>query len=102
MKTICLFLAMSSMAFAGEAIVTSDSVTMSSERFIPQEVLQGIKDRAVLFNPGHPKAQEQAITAGIEAYFELATVPNNPQKRQAAIDYPFDFPKQLYLARRGA
>ncbi len=101
MKTLCILLAMAGISVAGEAVVTTEVSTYTYSRPIPQYVLQGIKDRAVLFYPGQPKSQEQVITDGIEAYFELATVPDNPIKSQAAVDYPFDFPKQLYLARRG-
>ena len=62
--------------------------------------MQGIKDLAVRRNPNHPKWQLEEIENGVCAYLALQRVPNNPGKKAAAADYPFDFAKQLYLAQR--
>ena len=98
MKTIFfLLVAMAGTVFAGEGM-SSQSVTV---RRISPEVVQGIKDLAVYTYPGRPDQQVTAITEGVEAWFELKTIPNNPAKRQAAMDFPYDFPKQLFLAQRG-
>ena len=70
-------------------------------RRISPEVLQGIKDLAVFNNPGSPREQVDAVTEGVEAYFALKRIPNNPAKHQAAVQFPYDFPKQLFLAQRG-
>ena len=106
MKTICLLMALSAgAAFAGsEVVVVKQQATtvvyIPLAPHIPQPIMQGIKDLAVRRNPNHPKSQVEEITAGVNAYIALQRVPDNPGKRAAAEDYPFDFPKQLYLALR--
>jgi hypothetical protein len=106
MKTICLLLALSaSVAFAGSEVVvvkqqSTTVVYIPPAPRIPQPIMQGIKDLAVRRNPNHPKWQTEEITAGVNAYLALQRVPNNPGKVAAAEEYPFDFPKQLYLAQR--
>lgn len=87
---------------AGDRVVSQTTVvTQTIFRQIAPDVVQGIKDLAVYNNPGSPREQVDAITEGVEAYFDLQTIPNNPAKRQAALQFPFNFPKQLYLAQRG-
>ena len=80
------------------------SVTMVSycdqTPHIPQPIMQGIKDLAVRRNPAHPKCQMEEVTKGVCAYLALQWVPDNPGKKAAAADFPFDYAKQLYLAQR--
>jgi len=106
MKTICLLMALSaSAAFAGSEVVvmkqqTTTVVYIPPAPRIPQPIMQGIKDLAVRRNPSQPKYQMEEVTAGVNAYLALQRIPNNPGKLAAAEEYPFDFPKQLYLAQR--
>lgn len=105
MKTIALLMVLSAgAALAGSGVVTqTSSVTMVSYGYvprIPQPIMQGIKDLAVQVHPTHPKNQMDAVTAGVNAYLALQAIPDNPGKRAAAEDFPFDFPKQLFLAQR--
>jgi hypothetical protein len=106
MKTFALLLALSTgIAFAGSEVVvmkqqTTTVVYIPPAPRIPQPIMQGIKDLAVRRSPNHPKAQLEQITAGVEAYLALQRVPNNPGKVAAREEYPFDFPKQLFLAQR--
>lgn len=90
-------------AFAGSEVVVRQQTVVSScppAPRIPQPIMQGIKDLAVLRNPSQPKWQLEAIENGVCAYLALQRIPDNPGKRAAAEEYPFDFPKQLYLAQR--
>ena len=107
MKTFGLLMALSAgLAMAGSEVVpvsrqTTGSLTVYPQApHIPQPILQGIKDLAVRRPPSQPKAQLEEIEAGVCAYLALKRVPNNPAKEAAAVEYPFDFPKQLYLAQR--
>lgn len=105
MKTFGLLLVLSAgVAFAGsEVVVRQETVVVTScppAPRIPQPIMQGIKDLAVRRNPNHPKWQMEEVTNGVNAYLALQRVPNNPGKKAAAEDYPFDFAKQLYLAQR--
>jgi hypothetical protein len=107
MKTFGLLMALSAgMAFAGsEVVVVKQQTTVCSPCCapaprIPQPIMQGIKDLAVRRNPNFPKCQLDEIEAGVTAYLALQRIPDNPGKRAAAEEYPFDFPKQLYLAQR--
>jgi hypothetical protein len=105
MKTFGLLMVLSvGVAFAGsEVVVQQQSVIVTScppAPRIPQPIMQGIKDLAVRRNPNHPKWQLEEVTEGVNAYLALQRVPDNPGKRAAAAEYPFDFPKQLYLAQR--
>jgi hypothetical protein len=102
MKTLVALLALSfaaGEAFAGEGMSVSSSY--QSVRRIPPDVVLGIKRRAVYQFPSQPDLQVVAIAEGVEAYFELKKVPGNPAKSQAAADFPYNYPKQLYLAQRG-
>ncbi len=92
-----LLLAAAGTAMAGTGVVGYEEIGV---RRIPQPVVQGIKDRVVLFNPSNPCRQVQLITDNVEAYFALQDVPNSAAKRQAAADHPYDFTRQLYLAQR--
>ena len=67
---------------------------------IPQPIMQGIKDLAERVYPGRPKDQLRAITDGVNAYLALQRIPNTPAKEQAAEDFPFNYPKQLFLSLR--
>lgn len=89
-------------AFAGTSVITrGETATVYSEvPHIPNDVLLGIKKRAELYHPGQPDLQMQVIWIGVEAYLELRRVPNTPAKKQAAEEFPYDYPKQLYLAQR--
>lgn len=106
MKTICLLMALSAgVALAGSEVVvvkqqTTAVVYIAPAPRIPQPIMQGIKDLAVRRNPNHPKWQLEEIEDGVNAYLALQHVPNTPGKRAAAEEYPFDFPKQLFLAQR--
>lgn len=70
-------------------------------RRIPAEVVFCIKEKAMADFPSQPGRQVEAVTEGVEAWFALRQIPNNPAKRRAAEDFPCDYPKQLYLAQRG-
>jgi hypothetical protein len=105
MKTFGLLMVLTAgIAFAGsEVVVRQESVAVSTcppAPHIPQPIMQGIKDLAVSRNPSHPKWQLEEIERGVCAYLALQRIPNNPGKQAAAEEYPFDFPKQLYLAQR--
>ena len=76
-------------------------VSQTTVRRITPEIMQGIKDLSVYNNPGSPREQVGDVTDGVDAWFELQRIPNNPAKRQAAADFPYNFPKQLFLAQRG-
>ena len=95
----CLVFSLGSL-MAGEGVlsVTSSSV---APRTIPREVVEGIQKKAVYDFPNQPEQQVEAVTEGIEAYFEWRKIPANPKKTWAAEQFPFNFPKQLYLAMRG-
>lgn len=94
-------LALCGTAVAGEGVVTQYTTHETFVRRIPREVVFGIQQRAVYNFPSSPSKQSVAVTEGVEAWFELQRVPNNPVKRQAAVDFPYDYPKQLYVAQRG-
>ena len=96
-----MVLALGGTAVAGEGMVSQVTVSETFVRRIPRGVVLGIQERAAYNFPGSPTKQVVAVTEGVEAYFELLKVPNNPAKRQAADKFPFDYPKQLYLAQRG-
>lgn len=71
-------------------------------RTIPRPVVEGIQKKARTDFPNQPEQQVAAVTEGIEAYFEWRKVPASPQKTRAAEQFPSNYPKQLYLALRGA
>ena len=106
MKTFGILLALSaSMAFAGTGVVGQQTVAgIDCESpvtpRIPQRIVQGIRDLAEVRFPSQPKRQLETIERGVCAYLALQRIPNNPGKRAAAVDHPFDFPAQLYLAQR--
>lgn len=89
---------------AGSVLAGSNEVGQveSGVRYIPQEVVQGIKDRVVRFHTWNPKLQDRLITENIEAWFALREVPNSAAKRSAAENFPFQYAKQLYLAQRAS
>jgi len=102
MKTVLVVLvATLGTVCAGDSSISQTVVSQTTARRITPEILQGIKDLAVYNNPGSPREQVSDVTEGVEAWFELQNIPNNPAKRQAAADFPSDFPKQLYLSQRG-
>ena len=99
---LVLLVAVVGSVYAGDGGVSPSPVAPQTlVRRISPEVLQGIKDLAVFNNPGSPREQVDAVTEGVEAYFALKRIPNNPAKHQAAVQFPYDFPKQLFLAQRG-
>lgn len=106
MKTFGLLLVLSAgVAFAGSEVVMQESSTTvglccGDVPHIPQPIMQGIKDLAVRQHPTRPKTQMETITADVCAYLKLQTIADNPAKRAAEADFPFDFSKQLYLAQR--
>ena len=106
MKTFGLLMALSAgLALAGSEVVVVNQTTCCASPcpptpHIPQPIMQGIKDLAVRRNPSQPKWQMEEVTDGVNAYLALRRVPDNPGKRAAAAEYPFDFAKQLYLAQR--
>jgi hypothetical protein len=87
------------------SLIAGDGVRLASDalpRTIPRDVVLGIQTKAMTDYPNQPQQQVEAVTEGIEAYFALRRVRSNPDKTQAAELYPFNYPKQLYLAIRGA
>lgn len=88
--------------FAGTSVITREgaAAVYGEVPHIPGDVLLGIKKRAELYHPGKPDLQTKVIWIGVEAYLELRRVPNTPAKKQAAEEFPYDYPKQLYLAQR--
>lgn len=104
MKTFffCFVLSLGSV-IAGESVISTTMTTYyGTVRSIPREVVEGIQRKALYDFPNQPEQQVEAVTDGIEAYFQWRQVPANPQKTWAAEQFPFNFPKQLYLAMRGA
>ena len=105
MKTLCLLMIVSAgTVCAGTGVMMQERVVTVSyyeqTPRIPYEIMQGIKDLAVRRHPAHPKKQLEAVNDGVNAYLALQLVPNTNAKRVAEEYYPFDFPKQLYLAQR--
>jgi len=104
MKTFffCLVLSLGSV-MAGDGVVSA-SLRTSSElpRTISRDVVEGIQKKARTDFPNQPEEQVAAVAEGIAAYFQWRKVPANPQKTRAAEQFPFNYPKQLYLAMRGA
>ncbi len=56
-------------------------------RRIPAEVVFCIKEKAMADFPSQPGRQVEAVTEGVEAWFALRQIPNNPAKRRAAEDF---------------
>jgi hypothetical protein len=105
MKTIAFLLVLSAGAvFAGSGTVSHGGGTMVSSYDpvprIPQPIMQGIKDLAERVYPNQPKTQMKAITEGVNAYLSLQRVPHTPAKDKAAEEFPFNYPKQLFLSLR--
>lgn len=82
---------------AGEGGASSQGAV----RRIPAEVVFCIKEKAMADFPSQPGRQVEAVTAGVEAWFALRQIPNNPAKRRAGKEFPCNYPKQLYLSQRG-
>jgi hypothetical protein len=105
MKTIGLLLVLSAGAvWAGTGSIPPNGVNLvpyyDQVPRIPQPIMQGIKDLAVRVYPSQPKHQTEAISDGVRAYLALQRIPNTPAKERAAEDFPFNYPKQLFLAQR--
>ncbi|MEI6340068.1 MAG: hypothetical protein WCQ57_16055 [Verrucomicrobiota bacterium] len=97
MKTVLVLL----LATLGTVCAGDGPASQLVVRQITPQIVQGIKDLAVFNNPGSPREQVSDVAEGVEAWFELQSIPNNPPKRRAAAEFPYNFPKQLYLAQRG-